>query len=83
VKVLTNDGRVFTGILKSFDQRMNIILANCFEQVHSGKGKPVESEDMGVYFIRGDNITLLGRVEPSLKDPEAPGDEPIAPIQHY
>jgi len=38
---------------------------------------------MGVYFIRGDNITLLGRVEPTLKDEAAPGDEPIAPIQHY
>jgi U6 snRNA-associated Sm-like protein LSm1 len=58
--VLTNDGRIFTGVLKSFDQRLNIILADCFENVYSGKEVPVEKEEMGVYFIRGDNISMVG-----------------------
>ena len=38
VKLMTNDGRIFTGILKSFDQRMNIIVGDCIENVYIGEG---------------------------------------------
>ena len=76
--MLTNDGRVFTGLLKSFDQRMNIILADCFELVYTGKEKALIREDIGVYFIRGDNLALLGKIEPTLKEiQDEQGGDPI------
>ena len=31
VNLLTNDGRMFVGTLKSIDQKMNLILADCIE----------------------------------------------------
>jgi small nuclear ribonucleoprotein (snRNP)-like protein len=31
--------------------------------VYSGKEAAVEKEEMGVYFIRGDNITMVGQVD--------------------
>lgn len=35
VNVITNEGRNFIGNLRSFDQKMNIILSNCVERVYS------------------------------------------------
>ena len=64
---MTNDGRIFTGILKSFDQRMNIIVGDCVENVYVGEGEPMEEEDLGVYFVRGDNIAMIGQVEAGLQ----------------
>ena len=64
VSLLTNDGRTFTGLLKSLDQRMNLIVADCKEQVYTCEGVPMQEEDMGVYFIRGDNIAVIGQVDP-------------------
>ena len=49
---------MFAGVLKSFDQKMNIILSDCVEQVYQG-GQMTE-EDLGVYFVRGDNIGVIG-----------------------
>jgi len=65
VMLLTNDGRTFRGILKSFDQRVNLILADCVEHVYPVETGPdssqmMQEEDMGVYFVRGDNIAMLG-----------------------
>lgn len=34
VQVLACDGRIFQGILKSFDQRLNVILADCNEHTY-------------------------------------------------
>lgn len=33
VKVITNDGRVFVGILRGLDQAMNCLIADCEERV--------------------------------------------------
>jgi len=67
VNILTNDGRIFTGILKSFDQRMNIILGECSEQVYTAEGQAMHEEPVGVYFVRGDNIALVGQVDPIME----------------
>jgi U6 snRNA-associated Sm-like protein LSm8 len=58
VLVITNEGRVFTGVLKSFDQSMNMFLADCFEKVYS-QDEGVNFIKMGLYMIRGDNVSLI------------------------
>ena len=68
VMLLTNDGRTFRGTLKSFDQRVNLILSDCIEHVYSADGSAMQEEEMGVYFVRGDNIAMVGQVEPELEE---------------
>jgi U6 snRNA-associated Sm-like protein LSm8 len=53
--VLTNDGRVFVGTLKGFDQTTNIILQDGQERLFSTE-RGVESVSVGLYLIRGDNM---------------------------
>lgn len=43
------------GVLKGFDQTVNIVLAECMERVYSST-KPVEVVELGVFLIRGDNM---------------------------
>lgn len=66
VNVITNDGRNFMGNLISFDQKTNIILSACTERIYI-ENKEVQSEDMGVYFIRGDNICVIGEIDATLE----------------
>jgi len=66
VNVITNEGRNFIGNLKCFDQKTNIILSECTERIYS-KSKPVESEHLGTYFIRGDNIAIVAEIDEALE----------------
>ena len=62
ISVITNDGRVFVGLLKGFDQTINIVMENCHERVyHEDEG--VESVTLGLYVIRGDNIAVVGEID--------------------
>jgi U6 snRNA-associated Sm-like protein LSm8 len=54
VSVITNDGRQFVGTLRGFDQAVNLILDECHERVYKPDG--IESEALGLYVIRGDNV---------------------------
>jgi U6 snRNA-associated Sm-like protein LSm8 len=54
VSVITSDGRVIIGILKGFDQSINLVLDDSFERVFTLNG--VEQVNLGVYIIRGDNV---------------------------
>lgn len=54
IEIITNDGRVMVGILKGYDQVINIILSDCEERVYSNKG--VEIVHLGLYVIRGDDV---------------------------
>jgi len=65
VSVITNDGRVFTGILKSFDQSMNIVVKNCYEKVYTTEG--VKFVEIGMYFIRGDNVSIVSEVDEEME----------------
>jgi U6 snRNA-associated Sm-like protein LSm8 len=66
VLVITNEGRVFTGVLKSFDQSMNMFLGDCFEKVYS-LDEGVNFIKMGLYMIRGDNVSLISEVDELLE----------------
>jgi U6 snRNA-associated Sm-like protein LSm8 len=66
VNVITNEGRNFIGNLTCFDQKMNIILTECEERIYS-QTKEVEVESFGSYFIRGDNIAIIGEIDPTLE----------------
>jgi len=62
VSVITNDGRVFVGALKGFDQTVNIVLHECQERVYSSTAG-VETVSLGLYVIRGENICVIGEVD--------------------
>ena len=66
--MITNDGRNFVGILVSFDQKTNLILQNCVERVYISATKEMQSDEMGVYFLRGDNVAVIGEIDVKLED---------------
>ncbi|KAK1353093.1 hypothetical protein POM88_052931 [Heracleum sosnowskyi] len=65
ISVITNDGRNILGILKGFDQATNIILDESHERVYSTK-EGVQQLVLGLYIIRGDNISIVGEVDEEL-----------------
>ncbi|XP_008787680.1 sm-like protein LSM8 [Phoenix dactylifera] len=65
ISVITNDGRHIVGILKGFDQATNIILDESHERVYSTK-EGVQQLVLGLYIIRGDNISVVGEVDEEL-----------------
>ena len=67
VSVITNDGRNFVGTLRSFDQKTNIILSECQERVYT-TNKEVTVDQLGIYFIRGDNVSIIAEVDPILEE---------------
>ncbi|KAH8919572.1 Sm-like ribonucleoprotein [Atractiella rhizophila] len=84
VLVITQDGRVILGDLQGFDQTTNIILSSSVERVFSPE-EGVEEVPLGLYLIRGDNITLIGEVDTE-KDAELDLSsimaEPITAVRH-
>ena len=46
------------GVLKGFDQCVNVILYDSFERVFSLK-EPVEAVELGLYIVRGDNMYVV------------------------
>ena len=68
VNIITNDGRNFVGILASFDQKTNLILQDCKERVYMGPSKEVAADELGMYFIRGDNVAVIGEIDPKLEE---------------
>lgn len=84
VLVVTQDGRVIVGQLKGFDQTTNIILSDSTERVFSAD-EPVEEVPLGLYLIRGDNISLVGEVDQEkdkAMDLAELRAEPIAEVAH-
>lgn len=84
VLVVTQDGRVIVGELKGFDQTTNVVLSGSVERVFS-LDEPVEEVPLGLYLIRGDNVTLVGEVDTELDkatDIAALRADPIAEVSH-
>ncbi|KAI5386976.1 U4/U6-U5 snRNP complex subunit lsm8 [Lathyrus oleraceus] len=65
ISVITNDGRNIVGVLKGFDQATNIILDESHERVYSTK-EGVQQLVLGLYIIRGDNISVVGELDEDL-----------------
>ncbi|XP_046841235.1 U6 snRNA-associated Sm-like protein LSm8 [Xenia sp. Carnegie-2017] len=62
VAVVTQDGRMIVGLLKGFDQTINLILDESHERVFSSTSG-VEQVILGLYIIRGDNIAVIGEID--------------------
>eukprot|EP01135_Chromosphaera_perkinsii_P009551 Nk52_evm1s1810 gene=Nk52_evmTU1s1810 len=84
VLVVTNDGRVICGILKGFDQVINVILNDTHERVFS----PVDGMEqvvLGLFILRGDNIAVIGLLDSDL-DSGVEWDQikanPLNPVVH-
>ena len=55
------DGRLFYGILRSFDHRANMVLEDCWER--SMVGDKYADERRGLEMVRGENLVLMGGLE--------------------
>jgi len=62
VSVITNDGRNIIGMLRGFDQTINIILEKSHERIFSQEQGVVQNV-LGLYMIRGDNISIIGELD--------------------
>ncbi|KAG0463006.1 hypothetical protein HPP92_021482 [Vanilla planifolia] len=84
ISVITNDGRNIVGILKGFDQATNIILDESHERVYSTK-EGVQQLVLGLYIIRGDNISVVGELDEELDanlDLSKLRAHPLKPVIH-
>eukprot|EP01038_Epipyxis_sp_PR26KG_P004892 gene4892-6851_t len=62
VVIVLRDGRHLVGVLRSFDQYMNLILEDSCERIfYEGKYCDVP---LGLFIVKGDSIVLLGEVDP-------------------
>ncbi|GFH25567.1 U6 snRNA-associated Sm-like protein LSm8, partial [Haematococcus lacustris] len=57
VSVITNDGRNLVAT--------NLVLAETHERVYSTK-QGVEQVPLGLYFVRGDNVAMVGELDEDL-----------------
>ncbi len=55
ISVITGDGRNIVGLMKGFDQTINIVMEDSHERVYSLK-TGVEQVPLGLYIVRGDNM---------------------------
>ena len=62
ISVITCDGRNIVGTLRGYDQVTNVILEECHERVYSLDA--AWSVVLGLYIIRGDNIAIIGEIDP-------------------
>ncbi len=62
VSVITNDGRNIVGMLRGYDQTINIILEKSHERIFSADQGVVQNV-LGLYLIRGDNISIIGELD--------------------
>ncbi|KAH1210886.1 Sm-like protein LSM8 [Glycine max] len=84
ISVITNDGRNIVGVLKGFDQATNIILDESHERVYSTK-EGVQQLVLGLYIIRGDNISVVGELDEELDsslDLSKLRAHPLKPVIH-
>ncbi|XP_065178342.1 U6 snRNA-associated Sm-like protein LSm8 [Sycon ciliatum] len=84
VSIITADGRVIFGVLKGFDQTINLILDDSHERVFSA-GAGVEQVTLGLYIVRGDNVAVIGEVDDGVDselDLSAIHADPLSSVVH-
>lgn len=64
--VLLRDGRKLLGILRSFDQFANAVLEGACERVIVGD--LYCDIPLGLYIIRGENVVLIGELDPNKEE---------------
>lgn len=62
MSVVCNDGRIIVGVLRGFDQLTNLILEDSYERLYS-RNKGVENWPLGLYVVRGDNVSIVGEID--------------------
>ena len=67
VMTILQDGSIYIGFLRTFDQYGTILLHKTIERIY------IESDygeiPLGVFLIRSDNIVLIGEIEPDKEYP--------------
>ncbi|XP_049784643.1 U6 snRNA-associated Sm-like protein LSm1 [Schistocerca cancellata] len=61
--VLLRDGRTLIGYLRCVDQFANLVLHHTIERIHVGKD--YGDIQRGVIIVRGENVILLGEIDPA------------------
>lgn len=85
ISVITGDGRNIIGLMKGFDQTINIILENSHERVYS-ETSGVSQIPLGLYIVRGDNVAVIGEVDEGMDrqlDLDRLRAAPLQPIWMY
>ncbi|KAK6787934.1 hypothetical protein RDI58_016459 [Solanum bulbocastanum] len=75
---------LFQGVLRGFDQATNLILDESHERVYSTK-EGVQQLVLGLYIIRGDNISVVGELDEDLDsnlDMSKLRAHPLKPVVH-
>ncbi|TYZ59988.1 hypothetical protein PybrP1_002163 [[Pythium] brassicae (nom. inval.)] len=80
ISVITNDGRNIIGVLKGYDQCINVVLDDSFERVYSTK-EPVEAVELGLYIVRGDNICVIGDAPADIREQVIDDQTRAAPLK--
>uniref|UniRef100_A0A1I7ZZ36 U6 snRNA-associated Sm-like protein LSm8 n=1 Tax=Steinernema glaseri TaxID=37863 RepID=A0A1I7ZZ36_9BILA len=62
VSIIAGDGRILVGLMKGFDQLVNVILENAVERVYS-KEHGIQQFPLGLYIVRGDNVAVIGEID--------------------
>ncbi|DAZ93461.1 TPA: LOW QUALITY PROTEIN: hypothetical protein N0F65_006520, partial [Lagenidium giganteum] len=73
------------GVLKGYDQCINVVLTESFERVYS-LDEPVAVKTLGLHIIRGDNIAVIGEVPEGIRE-EVINDQtradPLKPLRRF
>eukprot|EP01125_Pyxidicula_operculata_P015370 TRINITY_DN5207_c0_g1_i1.p1 TRINITY_DN5207_c0_g1~~TRINITY_DN5207_c0_g1_i1.p1 ORF type:complete len:137 (+),score=31.07 TRINITY_DN5207_c0_g1_i1:42-452(+) len=62
ILVVLRDGRKLVGTMRAFDQFANVVLEDSIERTFVGN-KYCEKH-LGLFVIRGENVLLLGEIDP-------------------
>jgi U6 snRNA-associated Sm-like protein LSm1 len=62
VVVVLRDGRRLFGVLRSYDQYANLVLQDTVERIYLDDS--YGEQKRGVYIVRGENVALLGEIDP-------------------
>ncbi|CAG7854057.1 SubName: Full=Uncharacterized protein {ECO:0000313/EMBL:CCA69581.1} [Serendipita indica DSM 11827] len=73
------DGRVIMGNLVGWDQRSNIVLADCVERRFSQESGATDSA-LGVYMVKGDQICLVGEVDAAIEEATSWSEIKVDPL---
>jgi U6 snRNA-associated Sm-like protein LSm1 len=77
--VQLRDGRKIVGVLRSFDQFANLVLEEAVERIVVGA--TYADVPLGMYLLRGENLVLMGQLDPNHDAPPGMTAVPEAAIR--